>query len=260
MFIVFSGTDPNSKMIFKCYYCKFETGELLQIIQHCNTEHANEALKYREEVLDDKSGKLRLQRKHRQGIIHSVLCKEGKEIVVLDNQTYICDIKNKKKRLNTPVKENESRRRLLFQHSNSGDDEAIDAVDRDQIEERRTDTEITIDNSGMDLNVTAENKISSAVDDLSYLLPSVLDSLESAGQLETYMKFNQLLAEKTFPLDNICYLLFRDLVQWFSCSNTSNMRYNEHTIKFWQIGYRRFHGKYLRFMSGLRKFWTDITR
>jgi hypothetical protein len=82
MFIVFSGTDPNSKMIFKCYYCKFETGELLQIIQHCNTEHANEALKYREEVLDDKSGKLRLQRKHRQGIIHSVLCKEGKEIVV----------------------------------------------------------------------------------------------------------------------------------------------------------------------------------
>ena len=118
MFIVFSGADPNSKMIFKCYYCKFETGELLQIIQHCNTEHANEALKYREQVLDDKCGKLRLQRKHRQGSIHSVLCKEGKEIVVLDNQTYICNIKNKNKRLNTPVKENESRRCLLFQHSN----------------------------------------------------------------------------------------------------------------------------------------------
>lgn len=93
--------------------------------------------------------------------------------------------------------------------------------------------------------MTAENKIVSAVDDLSYILPSVLDSLESAGQLETYIHFIHLLSEKTFPLDNICYLLFLDLVQWFSNYNTSNMRYNEHTIKFWHIGYIIFHGKYL---------------
>ena len=29
------------------------------------------------------------------------------------------------------------------------------------------------------------------------------------------------------------------------------MRYNPKCVKFWQIGYRLFHGKFLRFMSGL---------
>jgi hypothetical protein len=53
-----------------------------------------------------------------------------------------------------------------------------------------------------------------------------------------------LLASGTFPLHNICYLLFLDIVEWFSCE----------TVKFWQIGYRLFHGKFLRFMSGIRNF------
>jgi hypothetical protein len=30
------------------------------------------------------------------------------------------------------------------------------------------------------------------------------------------------------------------------------MRYNPKCVKFWQIGYRLFHGKFLRFMSGLK--------
>jgi hypothetical protein len=29
---------------------------------------------------------------------------------------------------------------------------------------------------------------------------------------------------------------------------------NHETVKFWQIGYRLFHGKFLRFMSGIRNF------
>lgn len=32
------------------------------------------------------------------------------------------------------------------------------------------------------------------------------------------------------------------------------MRYQDETLQFWQIGYRLFHGKFLRFMSGLRNF------
>ena len=42
-----------------------------------------------------------------------------------------------------------------------------------------------------------------------------------------------------------------DLVEGFSSGNTSQMRYREQTTKFWQIGFRLFHGKFLRFMSGL---------
>ena len=47
---------------------------------------------------------------------------------------------------------------------------------------------------------------------LSDLLPAVLQTLQEESQLETYMKFNNLLASKEFPTKNICYLLFLDLV------------------------------------------------
>ena len=52
-------------------------------------------------------------------------------------------------------------------------------------------------------------------------------------------------------MDNICYLLMLYLVEGFSSGNTQQMRYREQTTKFWQIGFRLFHGKFLRFMSGL---------
>ena len=32
-----------------------------------------------------------------------------------------------------------------------------------------------------------------------------------------------LLASGTFPLQNICYLLFLDIVEWFSCDSTTHM-------------------------------------
>jgi hypothetical protein len=32
------------------------------------------------------------------------------------------------------------------------------------------------------------------------------------------------------------------------------MRYGHETVKFWQIGYRLFHGNILRVMSGIRNF------
>ena len=77
---------------------------------------------------------------------------------------------------------------------------------------------------------------------LSDLHPAVLQTLQEEGQLETYMKFNNLLASQEFPTKNICFLLFLDLVDWYSCENTSRMRYRTETVKFWQIGYRLFHG------------------
>jgi hypothetical protein len=91
-------------MVFRCYFCALESGTLQEMIDHCSENHAEEPLKYREQVLDDKSGKFRFQVKYHQGIIPSILSKEGKEIFVKDNKTYIFDKKNKRKRLNTPVK------------------------------------------------------------------------------------------------------------------------------------------------------------
>jgi hypothetical protein len=52
------------------------------------------------------------------------------------------------------------------------------------------------------------------------LLLKVLKSLEDVGQKESFLKFMGLIASGTFPLHNICYLLFLDIVEWFSCDST----------------------------------------
>ena len=67
---------------------------------------------------------------------------------------------------------------------------------------------------------------------------------------------------RTFPTDNIknfaFYWLFLDVVSWFNCASTCEMQYTPICIKFWQVGYRIFHGKFLRFMSGLRNLGQVI--
>jgi hypothetical protein len=47
-------------------------------------------------------------------------------------------------------------------------------------------------------------------------LLKVLKSLEDVEQKESFLKLMGLLASGTFPLHNICYLLFLDIVGWFS--------------------------------------------
>jgi hypothetical protein len=44
------------------------------------------------------------------------------------------------------------------------------------------------------------------------VLLKVLKSLEDVGQKESFLKLMGLLASGTFPLHNICYLLFLDIV------------------------------------------------
>ena len=77
------------------------------------------------------------------------------------------------------------------------------------------------------------------INDMIDLLPKVLKSLEDVGQKESFLKFMGLIASGTFPLHNICYLLFLDIVEWFSCDSTTHMRYGHETVKFWKldIGY-----------------------
>ena len=60
-----------------------------------------------------------------------------------------------------------------------------------------------------------------------------------------------MLALASFPMDNIAFLLFLDVVKWHNSETTTLMRYECPAVnKFWQIGYKIFHGKWLRFMSG----------
>ena len=74
------------------------------------------------------------------------------------------------------------------------------------------------------------------INDMIDVLPKVLKSLEDVEQKESFLKFMGLhvLASGTFPLHNICYLLFFDIVEWFSCDSTTHMRYGHETVdRFW---------------------------
>ena len=82
------------------------------------------------------------------------------------------------------------------------------------------------------------------------LLLKVLKSLEDVGQKESFLRFMGLLVSATFPLHNICYLLFLDIVEWFSCDSTTHMEIwtrNRYVLANWisVISWK---------MSGIRNF------
>ncbi|CAH1779698.1 unnamed protein product [Owenia fusiformis] len=82
------------------------------------------------------------------------------------------------------------------------------------------------------------------------LVPDVVSNLRLNKFCPEFLMLLDLLANNRLPMDNICWLLFLDVVRWFSLENTSRMTYSIKTLTFWKIGYRLFHGKFIRFMSG----------
>lgn len=71
---------------------------------------------------------------------------------------------------------------------------------------------------------------------------------------------NKLIAEEKFPFDNLSFLLFMDVVRFLSLGNSSGMRYDDKIKQFWKIGYRLFHGKWLKFMGGPKHTGTVFDR
>ena len=91
--------------------------------------------------------------------------------------------------------------------------------------------------------------------ELIYLMPSVLDKLQSAGRLIDFTNLIRLISQGKFPLQHIFCLLLLDVVGWYNCDNTSNMFYSPECMRFWKVLYRLFHGKALRFMSGRKSIF-----
>ena len=93
---------------FKCYYCTSKANQCADIVKHCVQEHKTQTLKYRELILHHDSGFLKYLTKTHSGIVPARLENEGKFIEVRGNQTFISRKTPKRKKLNTPVKDNYS--------------------------------------------------------------------------------------------------------------------------------------------------------
>jgi hypothetical protein len=83
------------------------------------------------------------------------------------------------------------------------------------------------------------------------MLPHVLAEVHQAGFLQEYILFNKLMSEGAFPFENIAFLLFLDVIKWHNNENIQQMRYSDTVKSFWKLGYRLFHGRFLRFMGGV---------
>ena len=137
----------------------------------------------------------------------------GKVIQVWNEEVFVYDSKLKKKKLNTPIKGKEVRRALSFTASHNQDQN-----------EGCENKQFGLHNSDDSKDVSDSSDMTENFEQLSDLLPAVLQTLQEEGQLETYMKFNNLLASQEFPTKIIFYLLFFYLVDWYSNENTSRMR------------------------------------
>ena len=84
------------------------------------------------------------------------------------------------------------------------------------------------------------------------LVPSVCKVLSKQETIHTerFTHYLKLMSSEKFPISNMCYQLFNDVIHWYSCVSSTEMRYGDDTNKFWYIGKRLFHGKFIQFVWG----------
>ena len=83
-------------------------------------------------------------------------------------------------------------------------------------------------------------------------LNSAIQNLLKSGLLKEICTFLQLVANNCFPLDNISFLLFLDVVNFYSKENACAMRYRQDTYLFCIYGYLLLKGRLLRLMGGTK--------
>ena len=84
-----------------------------------------------------------------------------------------------------------------------------------------------------------------------------LQEIDKVGHKETFIKFFSMVKNKQFPLNNIAFNLFTDVITWFSKADTRGMRYSQPALKFFWLGKKLFGGRFVCFMSGLKNE-TDL--
>jgi hypothetical protein len=100
-----------------------------------------------------------------------------------------------------------------------------------------------------DIEVDKSEDLSLLVDDkdeeyteIVSLIPTVIDQLKRAGKLTEYISFHKLVNDGKFPLDNLAFLLFLDVVRWFGTETAIySTRYSEEIKLFWKTELRLFH-------------------
>ena len=96
-------------------------------------------------------------------------------------------------------------------------------------------------------------------EELKKLIPSVVNELEKAGKGKLLQKFFSQVSGRKFPLNNIAFQLWCDVVDWYENTDTRQMRYSPETLQFFWVGKKLFGGRFIRFMSGMKNETQQLT-
>jgi hypothetical protein len=94
-------------------------------------------------------------------------------------------------------------------------------------------------------------------EEASVVFQDVLDKLSDVGKKDKLLKFFKLVQYGKFPLNNIAFELFLDIVELFDKDESRQMRYSPSTLQFVWLGRKLFGSCFIRFMSG-PKHESDI--
>ena len=87
------------------------------------------------------------------------------------------------------------------------------------------------------------------------LLSDAIKVLKEHNVDNEVVTFLKLVSQKDFPLDNVAFQLFLDVVKWFDTEDVRSIRHNDTSMTFFWIGKRLFSGRFIRFiiMGGSKK-------
>ncbi|VDI16343.1 Hypothetical predicted protein [Mytilus galloprovincialis] len=244
--------------IFKCIYCQLTTRDFGEIIDHNIINHGDVLLKIR---IVNTLQTATQERTKNYNIISNEILRNGKIIIPNketmtiklsrlpeENDPFLHFQENKKSKMELPLETDISERATEFLFKQIQDLPIPQSDLQDEQEENVMETHgehfLDTDNST----------------ELYELLPSVIQTLKNEGEMDSYVKFNRLLAGNKLPLKNIAFLLFKDVVSWYSLDDSHKMRYSPEVKQFWRVGLKLFKGRFLRFMSGMKNQGQDIQR
>ncbi|KAI8490370.1 hypothetical protein Bbelb_316380 [Branchiostoma belcheri] len=106
----------------------------------------------------------------------------------------------------------------------------------------------------LDLDEDSASLVHNAIQEMIELLPKVMVELKCTdpSKQDVLLRFCRLVEAGDFPLDNICFHLWCEVVDWYGLDTSSQMKYSADTKCFWKLGWRLFGGRFLRLMSGSR--------
>ena len=118
---------------------------------------------------------------------------------------------------------------------------------------------MTISTSARRLFDDEDQQLDDDLENAKILLPAFVEEVSRYGMICDFLKFMELVTKNLFPLTNIALQLFLAVVHLYSCNSTTEMHYSEATKQFWLVGYRLFHGSFIRFMSGDKNEYGVLT-